>query len=719
MATEELRLEASVVDRFSTPLNRLRTALGAVKPPQALLSSTKDFEKFHAAVSRSTQAIQGGYTQAVSGLGVQSVFAAGAIAGLTATISKFVSSTGELKALSRETGITIQTFRNLKAVAEQFQSSPEAIEGGLKRFGSNLYDFRRGIGETYAGILKYNQDFATKLRSAKSPDEALDIALGTLSKDKDRQRAARISELLFGTPDFERLTGQGREKLRTALADAQKRLGILTPEDEKRAEAFETAIGKLKQTFSGLATTIGTELAPPMTKAIEAIDKMIQNSKGEFGKEMIDGVRTLGETLKSFNWSAMGEAFGVLGSSLRDIVSLLQIMGRLSSGDTAGAWKEFKDMGARSAAPGAIKAARDEVEARKKTLAEFDKTNPNDARRRWHEENLRTSEDKLKKAIEEGARLGIKDGLDQALQRSSYGGGFGGAQIWNASLGGGGGMGPGRRAAAAVGGSVRDAIEGAPDTPGSRRVGRGGPEAPGVPGPAGGMTMTPNEPTGRRFGGSRSWRNNNPGNIEYGPFARSQGATGTDGRFAIFPNYEAGRKAQEKLLFDSKGYRNLTLAQAIARWAPASENNVPAYLKAMSADPGARMSSFSPEQRVKLLDAMQRHEGWRVGRIIGGRAESGLPQGGYWGRDSKGNPVAVGPDGQALPGKRGGGAFNSAREAGNFGANQQSGPTGRAELEVTINGLPHGWKSRADGGELFRDVKVGRGRSMMQAPDEP
>lgn len=31
-----------------------------------------------------------------------------------------------------------------------------------------------------------------------------------------------------------------------------------------------------------------------------------------------------------------------------------------------------------------------------------------------------------------------------------------------------------------------------------------------------------------RIGGSRSWRNNNPGNLEYGKFAKQHGAIGTD-----------------------------------------------------------------------------------------------------------------------------------------------------------------------------------------------
>ena len=47
---------------------------------------------------------------------------------------------------------------------------------------------------------------------------------------------------------------------------------------------------------------------------------------------------------------------------------------------------------------------------------------------------------------------------------------------------------------------------------------------------------------------SRSFRNNNPGNIKYGEFAKSHGATGQDsGGFAQFPDEETGKKAQRDL----------------------------------------------------------------------------------------------------------------------------------------------------------------------------
>lgn len=117
--------------------------------------------------------------------------------------------------------------------------------------------------------------------------------------------------------------------------------------------------------------------------------------------------------------------------------------------------------------------------------------------------------------------------------------------------------------------------------------------------------------------GARNWRNNNPGNIAYGSFALAHGAIGTDGRFAIFPDYETGRAAQEALIFETNSYRNLTLSAAIARYAPPNENDTGMYTRTVLASVGGLdqpMSAYTEEQRQAILDAMQRVEGFTVGQ---------------------------------------------------------------------------------------------------------
>lgn len=120
--------------------------------------------------------------------------------------------------------------------------------------------------------------------------------------------------------------------------------------------------------------------------------------------------------------------------------------------------------------------------------------------------------------------------------------------------------------------------------------------------------------------GSRAWRNNNPGNIKMGPLARSLGATEADDKgFAKFPSYEAGRKAQEKLLFEGKNYKDKTILEAIRTWAPRSDGNDPeGYAKILAEAAGVGvdtpLASLDAEQRGRLLDAQQRKEGWTPGR---------------------------------------------------------------------------------------------------------
>lgn len=117
-------------------------------------------------------------------------------------------------------------------------------------------------------------------------------------------------------------------------------------------------------------------------------------------------------------------------------------------------------------------------------------------------------------------------------------------------------------------------------------------------------------------GGHRNWRNNNPGNIEYGNFAKAHGAIGSDGRFAIFPSMEAGYKAQADLL-QSKNYRNKTLTGAINRYAPRDENDTQAYINAVSGatgiDPNTPISSLSSEEMNRVVKAMSKHEGMKAG----------------------------------------------------------------------------------------------------------
>ncbi|EHK90260.1 integrating conjugative element protein [Aggregatibacter actinomycetemcomitans] len=130
---------------------------------------------------------------------------------------------------------------------------------------------------------------------------------------------------------------------------------------------------------------------------------------------------------------------------------------------------------------------------------------------------------------------------------------------------------------------------------------------------------TPDGKLVRREGGSLAWRNNNPGNIRAGAFAKAHGAIGVGpGGFAIFPDAETGARAIGALM-RTKNYKNLSIADAIARYAPPSENNTAAYQAAIrkqtGLDSSRKMGTLSDAELNRVVNAIRQHEGWQEGKI--------------------------------------------------------------------------------------------------------
>jgi len=83
-------------------------------------------------------------------------------------------------------------------------------------------------------------------------------------------------------------------------------------------------------------------------------------------------------------------------------------------------------------------------------------------------------------------------------------------------------------------------------------------------------------------------RNNNPGDIVAGKFTQAHGASGADGRFAVFPTAEAGFDALRALLV--RHYAGSTVRDAINRYAPPIENDTDHYVNIV-----CKLSGLTPE----------------------------------------------------------------------------------------------------------------------------
>jgi hypothetical protein len=86
--------------------------------------------------------------------------------------------------------------------------------------------------------------------------------------------------------------------------------------------------------------------------------------------------------------------------------------------------------------------------------------------------------------------------------------------------------------------------------------------------------------------GTRTLRNNNPGNLRPGTVSRRNGQIGIAGRFAVFPDYEAGHAAHIDLLINVYGNRDL--AGLIKAYAPHSAIDSKKYLRYLRKHTGVK-----------------------------------------------------------------------------------------------------------------------------------
>jgi len=126
-------------------------------------------------------------------------------------------------------------------------------------------------------------------------------------------------------------------------------------------------------------------------------------------------------------------------------------------------------------------------------------------------------------------------------------------------------------------------------------------------------------------GVSRGIRNNNPGNLESGPFTKALGAIGSDGRFATFKTMADGIAAHERLIQNYRKDGFDTIKKIISKYAPSSENDTVGYYKSVAKevgiDPNAKITD---DKMPALLAAMRKRESGYRGENVAPRLQ---PQG--------------------------------------------------------------------------------------------
>ena len=129
--------------------------------------------------------------------------------------------------------------------------------------------------------------------------------------------------------------------------------------------------------------------------------------------------------------------------------------------------------------------------------------------------------------------------------------------------------------------------------------------------------------------GTVAWRNNNEGNLRPGSLSSSR--IGVDKKnFAVFATPEDGHNAKKYLLFSSSSYKNLTLKDAIKKYAPASDNNNPDsyanFIMRNGKVENKAMRKYSSDEQERIMSSMKIQEGYKAGTETRGRTSEKVSQ---------------------------------------------------------------------------------------------
>jgi hypothetical protein len=193
---------------------------------------------------------------------------AGAATAIAALIKSQINAADEMLALSERTGIAVETLSEWEHVAEQSNTTLQAITPGLRQLAVNMQEAASGnaeAAETFKRLGVAVTDGQGQLRDIN--DVMLDMA-ERFSQWQDGAGKSALATQVFGRSGTELIPtlNMGREGI-AALSDEARKMGLVISTDTARkADQFNDAISLLRKSVTGMAREIIVQHAEAMSK---------------------------------------------------------------------------------------------------------------------------------------------------------------------------------------------------------------------------------------------------------------------------------------------------------------------------------------------------------------------------------------------------------------------------------------------------------------------
>jgi|GEM_PF-279683 len=290
MADDKLKIVATVEDQFTGPLSKLQKSLKQVGDETAKHGATwkKDWGVAREEISK-VRGVLGGFEPILSKIGFGGFGAALSVAGVVTALKGFSGSTRDLSQMARQIGLTANELRTLSELGGKAGVSAETMKGAINQFAGNMVDLRQRWGQAYGELKNMNLGkLAEDLVNAPNMEAAIERAMEGLRGVPDPQKRARVSMLLFGTPDIGIVASSLNGPIREAVAKLQAELGTLDKSILEAAERFEQNLNRMHNRWENLKLKT---LGPLLEGADKVLEGAEQERKAAPARERQDQIR--------------------------------------------------------------------------------------------------------------------------------------------------------------------------------------------------------------------------------------------------------------------------------------------------------------------------------------------------------------------------------------------------------------------------------------------
>lgn len=361
MAKDKVKvgLTFEAFDKVTAPLKRINASLETIRRPVSKLQNSFRGLSQAAGIPKLKSSLMN-VGSAISNVGSEvlrlgrnfMIFGGLAVAGLWRVINGTAETADKLAKLSKATGMGVESIQTLGFAFEQSGGSAEQFESAIGEFSTKLGQARNGVGRMAGLLKKADPQLLRTLRNATDTGDAFRAVFAGVARAKTDADRMALATAAFGQGSavaIVNLAKEGESGL-AKLEEEMQRMGVITAEEAKGAEAFDDAWNGVRRSFTSLKNKALLPLMPVLTILARSLQEWFIGKKDDveqwgkdFAKDLPRRLEILKEHLKTlrnflktiwnaFKWItgdalrlkiALGFLAGLIGAKLIVGIALL------------------------------------------------------------------------------------------------------------------------------------------------------------------------------------------------------------------------------------------------------------------------------------------------------------------------------------------------------------------------------------------------------------